>query len=157
MARSGGSQTGGPSTGDEEARLQQSLMALEMQKSYITSMSRQLEMLASAETDMLRARETLESYGKTGEGTDLMFPVGGGVYVHAKAADTGNAVVGIGSGVSIEEDTGAALERISRQLENIHNEKQELEENLASISQQYEDLSRKVKAEYYQTMESSQQ
>jgi len=140
---------GSPQAGTVKANLQQSLVALEMQKAYIDSMTRQLELLAGVESEMMAAREAVEAYSGTREGTELMFPVGGGVYIHARAAGTGKVMVSIGSGVSMEEDAGAALERIAGELEKIHREKEELEKNLEMIGQQYENLARKVKAEYY--------
>jgi prefoldin alpha subunit len=144
---------GSAGTGDAEEDIQQSLMALEMQKSYIATMTRQLEMLLELERGMLEGKEVIEAYSGTEEGTEIMIPVGGGAYIHALSASPKKVIVGVGAGVSVEEDADRALERISGEIEKIRKEKESLENNLKMISQQYENLSRKVKADYYSAAE----
>lgn len=128
-------------------KLQQSLIALEIQKQYINSLTNQIERVQLAINEHQRAKETLSKYIKLKDGNEILIPIGANSYVFANKTKTNKAIVGIGANVSVEEDLEKAIERIEKKLKILHENGEELTKELANVEQQASLLSEKIRKE----------
>lgn len=128
-------------------KMQQSLMALEMQKGYIESLSSQIEMIEVALNEHIRAKETIDNYINLKEGHELLIPIGANSFIYAKKTKAKKAIVGIGAKISVEEDLEKAQERIDEKIKNLQQNGEELAKQLNEVQQQAATLSEKIKHE----------
>lgn len=130
-----------------DSKLQQSMVALEMQKGYIESLTNQIEMIQLAMNEHVKAKETLSQYMKLKEGNELLVPIGANSFIYAKKTKAKKAIIGIGANVTIEEDLDKAVERIENKLQNLQKTGDELTQQLANVQQQATALSEKIRKE----------
>ena len=93
-----------------EQELRQAMSALEVYRLQLQSIAENMQLIQISIEEMTRARETLAQYKDAGEGSEILVPVGGNSFVFAKVASSDKAVVGIGTGISVEKDMGEAVQ-----------------------------------------------
>lgn len=128
-------------------KLEQSLAALEIQKGYIESLTKQIEMIQLTLSEHERAKETIAQYKKLKAGHELLIPIGANNFVFAKKTNAKKAIVGIGANISIEEDLDKANERIEMKLKMLQEKGDELTQQLVNVQQQAQALSEKIRKE----------
>ena len=65
-----------------------------------------------------------------------MFPIGSGSFVYATIDEPDKAVVGVGSGISVEKNTEDAKTILSKRKDNIMKGVEELNATLANVSKE---------------------
>ena len=105
---------------DEAASAEQdfraSLEALEMYRAQLDALYQQHELVRLSLEDHSRAAETIRLYAEKGEGEELLVPIGGNSYIFAKVSAPKRAIVGIGSGIRLEEDAEKGLARLDKRV-----------------------------------------
>jgi prefoldin alpha subunit len=132
-------------TGAQE-ELSQSMEALEMAKMRLENMSKEAEILQMSVNEHIRAIETIKAYARTGEGKDLLIPIGAGTFIPARSTGSDRALVAIGTGLSIEkpfDDAVAALEKAAAEVEL---EERKLIQEMKNLEKQAQLLSQRVQS-----------
>lgn len=137
----------------EERDIREVAAAVETAKAQLEGLIRQRELIQMAVEEHVRARETIKNLLDSAPGDEVLIPVGADSYVHAKVSEKRDAVVGVGSGVSIQrgsEDAGKVLQGriddLSQAFQKVSERANQLEgfvqEMTAKLQEQYEALQR---------------
>jgi prefoldin alpha subunit len=131
--------------GNEEA-LSQTLEAIEMAKLQLENMSKQAEILQMSLNEHIRALETLRAYSKTGEGKEILIPVGAGTFVRAQSFGAGKALVSIGAGLTMEKPFDEAITALEKEAGEVELEERKLVQNMKNLEKQAQLLTQRAQA-----------
>jgi prefoldin alpha subunit len=92
-----------------EAELRQAMSTLEIFRAQLESINQNQQLVQISLEELGRAKETLVQYQKAKEGDEILLPVGGNSFVFAKVATNAKAIVGIGTGISVEKSMDEAI------------------------------------------------
>jgi prefoldin alpha subunit len=137
----------------EERDIREVAAAVETAKAQLEGLIRQRELIQMAVEEHVRARETIKNLLDSKPGDEVLIPVGADSYVHAKVSEKRDAVVGVGSGVSIQrgaedaekilqgriDDLSQAFQKVSERANQLEGFVQEM---TAKLQEQYEALQR---------------
>jgi len=122
-----------------EAELRESAMRIENAKAQLEGLGRQRELIQLAVEEHARARETIKNLTTGKPGDEVMIPVGADAYVYAKVSERREAVLGVGSNVSIQrapEEADKLLEVRIDELSQTFRKVSERAEQLEAMIQQ---------------------
>ncbi|MGD0056589.1 MAG: prefoldin subunit alpha [Methanomassiliicoccales archaeon] len=131
-----------------EKELQQSLATLELCRAQLQSLADQQQLIQMSLEENARAKETLSSFKETPIDSEILVPVGGNSFVFAKVGSNSKAIVGIGSGVSLEKSVEEAVKMIEARINELVETFTKLGEKRSTIEAQSSQLSQKVQQEY---------
>jgi prefoldin alpha subunit len=94
-----------------------------------------------------RARETLNQYQKAVEGDELLVPIGGNSFVFAKVASNAKAIVGIGTGVSVEKPMDDAIKAMDDRAKELMETMKKITDRRMTLEDQANQLSSVVQQE----------
>jgi prefoldin alpha subunit len=109
-----------------EQEIGRNLTLIEYYKEQLNTIDMQLQMLQAALADVYKAKMTVESLEKTTEKSDILIPVGGGVYVHGSIGDSAKVLVGVGADVVIEKTSEDAVKKIDERIKSLQESQQKL-------------------------------
>ncbi|MCQ5375721.1 MAG: prefoldin subunit alpha [Methanomassiliicoccales archaeon] len=135
-----------------EKELQESLALLDLYRAQIESLAEQQQIIQATIEEHARAKSTLASVSETEEGTEILVPVGGNSFVFAKVASNKKAIVGIGSGISVEKPMDEAVKTIESRMQELIDTFNKLGERRSALEAQTSQLTKKIQ-ETYQTMQ----
>ncbi|NLK25429.1 MAG: prefoldin subunit alpha [Euryarchaeota archaeon] len=130
-----------------EQELRQAMSALEVYRLQLQSIAENMQLIQISIEEMTRARETLAQYKDAGEGSEILVPVGGNSFVFAKVASSDKAVVGIGTGISVEKDMGEAVQTMEERCKELAESMKKLAERRSALEAQATQLSQTVQEE----------
>jgi prefoldin alpha subunit len=131
-----------------EDELKQALSALEIYRAQAESLSEQQQVLQLSLQEYARAKETMANWKKTKEGEEILVPIGGNSFVFAKVGVRDKALVGIGSGVTVERPVDDAIASIDARIKELTEAQKKLGENLAAVEMRSSQLTQAVQVEY---------
>jgi prefoldin alpha subunit len=131
-----------------EQEIRQALATLDMYKAQAESLAEQQQIVSFSLEEYSRARETLGKWKDAAEGAELLVPVGGNSFVHAKVANNQNALVGIGSGVTVERSLDEAIKTLETRINELAEASKKLAESLTMLEARSSQLTQVVQAEY---------
>ncbi len=140
-----------------EDELRQAMAALEVYKAQLDSIAQNLQLIQLSLEELNRARETLQQYGGTAEGGDILVPIGGNSFVYAKVASNEKALVGVGSGVTIEKPIAEAVKTLEERSKELMESMKKLNEKRTSLENEAGQLSQAVQQEYQRMQQELQQ
>ena len=117
-------------TKDEEIARNMSL--IEYYKEQLSSIDMQVQYLQAAVADYHKAKMTVDQLDKTEGATDILVPVGLGVFINASIENTSKVLVDIGAGLVTEKTVDGAVKKIDERIESL----QENQKRLLSLAQQ---------------------
>ncbi len=132
----------------EEKEIQQSVGTLELYRAQLDALSRQAELIDMSRAEHTRALETLRSIKDAKKGSEILVPIGASSFVFAKIDSNKKAIVGLGSGVSVEEDIESAIERIERMLKDIEGAEAKVAAAISRVERDASALTQKVQGMY---------
>lgn len=133
---------------DKEEELQKIIYTLELQRSQLATLGKQLEILETSRTDSLRARETLVNYEKLSEKDIMLVPIGGDVFVLGTAGNDKRVITSIGSNVALETDIPEAIEKIDKRVEEFEDAEQKIAARMQTLQNEMNKISRKAQEIY---------
>ncbi len=83
------------------------------------ALQQRISMVNAALTDINYANMTLDGIEKEKENTELLVPIGGSSYVKVKLADANKVIIGLGSGVSVEQTLAQARTTLKERLDEL--------------------------------------
>jgi prefoldin alpha subunit len=131
-----------------EKELRQSLATLELYRAQLQSLAEQLQLIQMSLEENARAKETLSSFKDAPIDSEILVPVGGNSFVFAKVGSNSNAIVGIGSDVSLEKPIEEAVKMIEVRINELVETFTKLGERRSAIEAQSSQLSQQVQQEY---------
>ncbi len=123
-----------------ESDLRRAITVLDQYRAQLDALQRQAEFVQVGLEENLRARETAARYQQAGPDAELLVPIGGNVFLVAQVKDPERALVGIGSGVVVQEPIPAALERLDARV-------RELRKAQEAVGRQIGELERRLEAQ----------
>jgi prefoldin alpha subunit len=123
-----------------EADLRRGIAVLEQVRAQIEAFAQQQEIVRVSLEEHMRARETLSRYQQSGEGAEVLVPVGAQSFLVAQVRDADKAFVGIGSDLVVYDAIPAQLERLDARIRSIT-------EAANAIGQRLSELQRRAEAQ----------
>jgi len=127
-----------------EAELRQAMSTLEVFRAQLESISQNQQLVQLSLEELARARETLVQYQKAKEGDELLVPIGGSSFVFAKVAANEKAIVGIGTGVSVERSLDEAIKTMEDRSSELRETMKKLGDRRMVIEEQASTLSQAI-------------
>jgi len=126
---------------DAEQQVQKDLYRLDAYRAQLNALVQQFQYLNRSRLDHVRARETLEGFERTGDGAELLIPVGAEAFVRGRPVETEKVLLGIGSGVVVEIERPKASETLSQRIDKIDAATTELEGQIRTLEERIQALS----------------
>jgi prefoldin alpha subunit len=130
-----------------EQELRQAMSTLEVFRAQLESIAQNQQLVQMSLEELSRAKETLNQYQKATEGDELLVPIGGNSFVFAKVATNAKAIVGIGTGVSVERSTEDAIKIMEDRAAELMDSMKKLNDRRNAIEEQANILSQAVQQE----------
>lgn len=130
-----------------EQELRQAMSTLEIFRAQLESIAQNQQLIQISLEELERARETLSQYQKAKEGDELLVPIGGNSFVFAKVATNSKAIVGIGTGISVEKSLQEAIKTMDDRSKELFDTMSKLNERRMTIEEQASALSQVVQQE----------
>ena len=131
-----------------EQELRQALSTLEMYKVQAESLAEQQQIITFSLEEYSRARDTLGKWKDAEKGAELLVPVGGNSFVFAKVANNKKALVGVGSGVTVEKPLDEAITTLETRIKELAEANKKITDSLTMLEVRSSQLSQVVQAEY---------
>lgn len=104
---------------EADQEIQQKYMELQMLTSQLKQAQQQIEMLTQQVSEMGKVHESLEEISKSEAGTEIMLPLGAGIFVKAKLDSADEVVMNVGSDVAVNKSLKEAIELVHGQTEEM--------------------------------------
>lgn len=131
-----------------EEDLQQGLAMLELYKQQMEALAREAERLGASMQDHGRAIETLEAMGKMSKPTEMLVPIGAGVFINVKPTSTKKTIMKVGVGISAEYDVEQALEKVNGSVKAMEEREKKVITDLQKVERTAQALSQQLQAMY---------
>ncbi len=130
-----------------EQELRQAMSALEIFRAQLESIGENQQLIQMSLEELGRARETLNQYQKAAVGDELLVPIGGNSFVFAKVESNSKAIVGIGTGVSVEKPVEDAIKTMDDRAKELMDTMKKLTDRRMALEEQANQLSQVVQQE----------
>jgi prefoldin alpha subunit len=118
-------------TNDEE--ISRCMMIVEQCKQQMSQLEMQAQYIEAAIMDYNKAKITLEKLSEIESETDMIIPIGGGIFIDATAKKESKPLVDVGSGIVVEKNYEDAIKKIDERIEQIEKSQARLEEMMQQI------------------------
>ncbi len=112
------------------------------------SLAEQQQLIQYSLEEYTRAKETLSKWKDAKKGEELLVPIGGNSFVFAKVEFNSKALVGIGSGVTVERPVEEAIATLDGRINEMAEGLKKINESLTILETRSANLTRQVQAEY---------
>ena len=129
-----------------EQKLREDYTMLENAKAQLEGLVRQQQLIQLTVDEHVRARETIKSLAKGTVGDEILIPLGADSYIHAKISENRDAVVGVGSGVSLRKTADEAEKILDSKIDDLSRAFKTVSERASQTEAMIQDLSEKVQA-----------
>ena len=132
----------------EEHDIRETAAAVETAKAQLEGLIRQRELIQMAIEEHVRARETVKNLRDGTPGDDVLIPIGADSYVHAKVSEKTDAVVGVGSGVSIQKGSHDAEKMLQGRVDDLSQAFQKVSERAAQLEAFVQEMTARLQEQY---------
>ena len=133
--------------------MNEAMETIQVQKAYMSSMVKQLELLEHTIQQNSLAKETLEGLKDAEEGTEILIPVGASTKAYGTLKGIKNVIVDIGSGIEMEMTVEDAIEHHGSLVVKLTEEKGKMTTKLRELEQSTASLSNMVERSYMEQMQ----
>jgi prefoldin alpha subunit len=130
-----------------EQELRQAMSTLEIFRAQLESIAQNQQLVQMSLEELGRAKETLTQYQKAEQGDELLVPVGGNSFVFARVGDNAKAIVGIGTGISVERPMEEAIRTMDERAAELIESMKKLTDRRMALEDQANVLSQAVQQE----------
>mgnify|MGYP000869575020 CR=1 FL=1 len=131
----------------DDNELRQAMAALESYKAQLDALAQQSQMLQMSLEETLRSKETIKALIEAEPGDEVLVPAGGAAFVTVTVSEKKKAIVGIGSGYSVEKDFDDAVSFVDANVEDIKTAAKSVAETAGRIEETATKLSLAVNQE----------
>jgi len=132
----------------DERKFREDYAMLESAKAQLEALAKQQQLIQLAIEEHVRARETVKSLKKGNPGDDILIPVGADSYIHASISENRDAVVGVGSAVSIRKDPDEAEKILDSKIDDLSRAFKSVADRAAQTEAHIQEMSEKVQQQY---------
>jgi len=132
--------------GEEEFR--RAVAEAEILKARLETLLKQQELVGLTLEESLRSKETLTRYREAGPGEELLVPIGANSFLFARVGDPQKAIVGIGSDIAVEDSAQNAIDRLTRQIEELKGALEAIQAKAGELDGALQRQNAKVQAMY---------
>ncbi len=133
---------------DEE--LSRYMMIVEQCKEQLNQLETQSQYIQAVITDYHKGRLTIEQLSKLEKETEMLIPVGGGVFINTTTKKQTKILVDIGAGIVAEKTYEEAIKKIDERIQNIEKSQAKIEQMMQNIQNQAEEASEKAQKLMYE-------
>lgn len=131
----------------DERRLREDYAALESAKAQLEGLAKQQQLIQLAVEEHVRARETVKQVSERQPGEEMLIPIGADSYVFARISEDRDAVVGVGSGISIKRTPKEAGEILDSKIDDLSRAFKSITDRATQMEAMIQELSEKVQAQ----------
>lgn len=131
----------------DERQLREDYAALEAAKAQLEGLAKQQQLIQLAVEEHVRARETVKQLSDRPPGEELLIPIGADSYIHARISDDREAVIGVGSGISIKRTPKEAEQILDSKIDDLSRAFKSITDRAAQMEAMIQELSEKVQAQ----------
>lgn len=131
-----------------EQELKQALSTLDLMRAQAESLAEQQQLIQYSLEEYSRAKETLSKWKGAKKGEEILVPIGGNSFVFAKVAFNSKALVGIGSGVTVERPVEEAIATLDTRINEMVEAMKKINDSMTVLETRSANLTRQVQAEY---------
>lgn len=130
----------------DEQSFRESYSMLETAKAQLEALMKQQDLIQLAVEEHVRARETVKALAKGNPGDQVLVPLGADSYIHATISDNRDAIVGIGSGVSVRKTADEAEKVLDVRIDDLSRAFKSVSERAQQTEQAIQELTEKLQA-----------
>jgi prefoldin alpha subunit len=131
-----------------EEEIRQALAALDLYRAQAETLAEQQQIVQMSLEEYARARETLSKWKDAKQGAEILVPIGGNSFVFAKVAKSDQALVGIGTGITVERSSEEAIKTIDTRITELTDGLKKISESRAVVESRAQQLTQMVQTEY---------
>ena len=113
----------------------------EAYKEQLESLEKQAVYVQAIIEDYTKAKVTMEKLSKTKKDSDVLVPIGGGVFLYAKYDSNAKVLLSEGADVVIERDIDYAIDALQKRIDDLNNGLTKLNEMAIQLQQKMQDIS----------------
>jgi len=129
-------------TNDEQ--LQNYMVLIEQYREQINQLEQQSSYIQAAIMDYSKAKITLENINGKDKNNEILVPIGGNTFIHAKTTDTSTVLYNIGAGVVTEKKVEDAIKKIDEKIEELQRSQEKTSEMIENIENQANEVTEKA-------------
>lgn len=133
---------------ENEQKLQQDYAMLENAKAQLEGLLRQQQLIQLAVDEHVRARETLKALAKGAPGDEVLMPLGADSYIPARISEKGDAIIGIGAGVSIQKTKEEAEKFLDLKVDELSRAFKSVTERAQQVESAIQELTERMQTQY---------
>ena len=138
--------------GNEE-EITKNLTMIEYYKEQLNSIDMQAQYLQAAVADFHKAKITVEQLHKADDKSEILIPIGGGVFLNGILTDHSKVLVDIGAGLVTEKTVDDAIKKVDKRIKTL----QENYEKLMSMARKLENDATELSQKTQKMMDDTQQ
>lgn len=131
-----------------EDEIRQALATLDLYRAQAETLAEQQQIVQLSLEEYSRAKETLSKWKDAPVGSEILVPVGGNSFVFAKVASSDKALVGVGSGLTVERPVDEALKTVEARLTEMTDGMKKIVDGRMAVESRAQQLTQLVQAEY---------
>ena len=125
-----------------EAKVNELLYLLQVYEAQLKTLENQLSLINLRLQELKAAKEFLTSLSSLDLNTELLFPIGGGVFIRGKVIDKENVLMEIGANVVVKRGLNESSETVNNDIMDLENTKKQIEQQTMQLLNKYEELRR---------------
>ncbi|MCX6653382.1 MAG: prefoldin subunit alpha [Methanomassiliicoccales archaeon] len=131
-----------------EDEIRQALATLDLYRAQAETLAEQQQIVQLSLEEYSRAKETLSKWKDAPVDSEILVPVGGNSFVFAKVGSSDKALVGVGSGLTVERPVEEALKTMEARLAEMTDGMKEIVDGRMAVESRAQQLTQLVQAEY---------
>ena len=104
----------------------------------VNTLEQRFQIISQAVAELSLAQKSLTELKDVDKGSNLLVPVGGGVFMGAELGDISNIIVDVGANVSVEMPYDKAVEDVNSRLTEMRDAQNSVQQQLTQIIAQLE-------------------
>ena len=120
----------------KEANIQRKYIEIQTKEHQIQKAQEQLINISHHIQELIKIEVALDEIKKTKKGTEMLVPLGSGIFARADLKDNNELLLGVGSKVHVSKDIDETKKIISNQIRNMEDLAMEVEHGLLDILDQ---------------------
>jgi prefoldin alpha subunit len=121
---------------NQERELQQNQFEMQILGAQIQQVEQQIQMLGQQTSDLNLLAENLSELDKVESKTDIVVPLGAGIFIEAKLKESREILMNVGSGVMTKKSFTSAQEILTKQSNDLVGLMKQMEGNLSELHKQ---------------------
>jgi len=127
-----------------EEELSRYMVLIEQCKEQINSLEQQSSYIQAAILDYNKAKITLESINSSKNDSEILVPIGGNAFIHAKTTDASKVLFNIGAGIITEKKPNDVIKKIDERIEELQRSQERVVAIIQNIENQANEASEKA-------------